>query len=152
VSRGYFGIGIFHPKTEHNIGTLWRSAYLYDASFLFTIGRRYRTQSSDTQRTPRHVPLFHFPTVTDLLEHLPWACPLVGIELDQRSVPLETYKHPERACYLLGAEDHGLPPGVVDRCHDVVQISTSRPQSMNVAVAGSLVLHHRHTSRLAVSA
>jgi len=25
--RGYFGIGIYLPKTETNLGTLWRSAF-----------------------------------------------------------------------------------------------------------------------------
>jgi hypothetical protein len=34
--RGYFGIGIYHGKTEENIGTLWRSAYAYGADFVFT--------------------------------------------------------------------------------------------------------------------
>ena len=29
--RGYFGIGIFHGKTETNIGTLWRSAAILGA-------------------------------------------------------------------------------------------------------------------------
>lgn len=30
--RGYFGIGIYHIKTEENIGTLWKSAYIYISS------------------------------------------------------------------------------------------------------------------------
>jgi tRNA(Leu) C34 or U34 (ribose-2'-O)-methylase TrmL len=44
----YFEIGIYHPKTRNNVGTLWRSAYQLGASGLFTIGRRYERQSSDT--------------------------------------------------------------------------------------------------------
>lgn len=34
----YFAIGIYHPKTEMNMGTLWRSAYQLGASYIFTIG------------------------------------------------------------------------------------------------------------------
>ncbi len=36
----YFEIGIFHPKTKENIGTLWRSAYQLGAAGIFTIGKR----------------------------------------------------------------------------------------------------------------
>lgn len=152
MTRGYFGIGIWHGKTEHNIGTLWRSAHLYGASFIFTVGPRYKMQASDTPKVRRHTPLFEFADIDDLHAHLPYSCPLVGVELDPRAVPLGEFAHPERACYLLGAEDHGLPLAVLDRCHSVVQIETALPQSMNVAVAGSLVLHARHTSKVGVLA
>lgn len=152
MSRGYFGIGIWHGKTEHNIGTLWRSAHLYDAAFIFTVGQRYKMQASDTPKTRRHTPMFEFASIDDLIAHLPYSCPLVGVELDPRAEPLDSFRHPERACYLLGAEDHGLPKAVLDRCHSIVQIETPRPESMNVAVAGSLMLHHRFaTSKALVS-
>lgn len=146
MTRGYFGIGIVNGKTEANIGSLWRAATLYDASFVFTVGRRYKRQASDTPNTPRHTPLFEFQTFDDLLAHLPYGCPLVGVELDPRAVPLTEFRHPERACYLLGAEDHGLPVAVLDRCHMLVQIESALPASMNVACAGSLLLHNRFTA------
>lgn len=149
MSRGYFAVGVYHPKTEANIGTLMRTAYLYDAAFVFTVGRRYSKQASDTPYTSRHVPLFHFASIDDLINHLPSGCPLVGVELDPRGVQVQDYKHPERAAYLLGAEDHGLPQHVVDRCHSLVEIPSVQPQSMNVAVAGSIVVYDRHAKVLA---
>lgn len=152
MSRGFFAVGIFHNKTPQNIGTLWRSAHMYDAAFVFTVGARYTRQASDTPKTPRHKPLFHFRDLDDLIDHLPVACPLVGIELDPRATMLGEYVHPERACYLLGAEDHGLSVDARDRCHDLVQIEGPKPQSLNVAVAGSLVMHHRWMSRVEVAA
>ena len=39
---GYCGIGIENGKAEVNLGTLWRSAHIFGAVFLFTVGRRYR--------------------------------------------------------------------------------------------------------------
>lgn len=144
MTRGYFAVGVYHPKREVNVGSLWRTAHLYGAAFVFTVGQRYQPQSSDTPKTPRHTPLFHFADMDDLREHLPHAAPLVGVELDDRSEPLATFEHPERAVYLMGAEDHGLPPSVLAACHHVVQIETPMPQSMNVAVAGSLVVHDRY--------
>lgn len=144
MSRGFFAVGIWHPKTETNVGTLWRSAYLYGASFMFTIGRRYKRQSSDTPKTPLHVPLFHFDAVEDLRVHLPQGALLVGVEMCDRARPLSRYGHPAQAVYLLGAEDVGLPDKILAQCHSVVRIECPTPQSMNVAVAGSIVMHDRY--------
>lgn len=155
MMRGYFGIGIYHPKHEANVGGLWRSASLYGAAFIFTIGERYQKQATDTSRTPFHTPLFHFESIDDLITHLPHAAPLIGVELDERAQMLPGFWHPERAVYLLGAEDRGLPPEVLDRCHKVVQIPSLGEASMNVASAGTVLLYDRHvkrsSSRLAVA-
>lgn len=150
MTRGFFGVGVYHPKTEKNIGTLMRSAYLYGAAFVFTVGSRYKRQASDTPNTTMHIPLFHFDDVEALVNNLPNACPLVGIELDPRGQQVQEFAHPDRAAYLLGAEDNGLPQKVIDRCHFLVEIPTVRPQSMNVATAGSIVLHDRHIKSLKV--
>jgi tRNA G18 (ribose-2'-O)-methylase SpoU len=145
TSRGYFGVAVWHPKHEVNIGSLWRSAHLYGAAFVATVGSRYaHRQASDTMATTRHTPLHHYDTIDDLIDHLPHSCPLVGVELDPRAVGLDRFVHPLRALYLLGAEDHGLPPKITDRCHFLVQIPTVVNRSMNVASAGTVVLADRH--------
>lgn len=139
--RGYFAVGIYHPKREVNIGSLWRTANILGASFLFTIGRRYADQHSDTMKTWKHIPLFHFDTLDDLWALSPFSCPIVGVELADHAIPIEKFSHPERAIYLLGAEDHGLPPDVMKRCHALVRLKGET--SMNVSVAGSIVLYDR---------
>ena len=146
--RGYFGIGVWHPKHEMNVGTLWRSAHAYGAAFVFTVGRRYERQSSDTVKTWRHIPLWHFENMADLRVHLPYSCPLIGLELIDTSASLIGYHHPDRACYLLGAEDHGLSETILGECHDVVQVPSVAPFCLNVAVAGSIVMYDRYRKRL----
>lgn len=147
--RGYFAVGIYHPKRELNVGGLLRSAGLYQAAMVFTVGRRYERQASDTMNVPAHVPLLHFVDVDDLAAHLPFGCRLAGVELDPRARMLSEYVHPERVAYLLGAEDHGLPEGVRARCHELVQIETPVPYSMNVASAASVVIYARYEQVLA---
>ena len=146
--RGFFAIGVYHPKTEQNIGTLMRSAFLYDAAFVFTVGQRYHRQASDTPKTEGSIPLFHFETVEDLHAHLPNGAPLVGVELDPRAIPLHEFTHPERGVYLLGAEDRGLPQRVIEQCHHLVVLDSIQPQSMNVATAGSIVIYDRHVKAM----
>ena len=143
--RGFFGIGIYHGKTAENIGTLWRSANILGADFIFTIGKRYKKQSSDTLKTPRHIPLYHYTDWEDMFSHLPYSCPVVAIELDENSIPLEQFTHPERCVYLLGAEDGGIPKDILSRCKDIVQLRGDT--CMNVSVAGSIVMYDRAVKR-----
>lgn len=143
--RGYFGIGIENTKTPANLGTLWRSANLYNAAFLFTVGRRFVKQCSDTMKTERHIPIFDYDDIEIFYSNLPYGCQLVGVELTDDAVSLSRFRHPERAVYLLGAEDHGLTNAALNKCHAVVQIPTAKQFSMNVAVAGSLVMYDRFT-------
>lgn len=139
--RGYFGIGIFNGKNTANIGTFWRSANIFGADFIFTIGKRYQKQCSDTMKTPRHIPLYHYEDSEDFFNHVPYGCPVVGIELSEKSVPLERYVHREQCIYLLGAEDHGISNTVLSRCVDIVQIPGD--VCLNVSVAGSIVMYDR---------
>lgn len=140
--RGYCGIGIFHPKIEHNIGTLWRSAHCMGASFIFTIGRRYSHQASDTTKAYKEIPLFNYRDMEELCENIPHGCKLVGVEQTKTSRPLNNYVHPNNAIYLLGAEDHGLSEQVCMQCHDLIEIPNI-PICLNVTTAGSIVLYDR---------
>jgi len=138
--RGFFGIGIYNPKTEVNIGTLWRTAQNLGASFIFTVGKRYQRQKTDTTKAFRHVPLYHYSTLEEFEKSIPYNCSVICIEQTKDAIDLPRFSHPERCVYLLGAEDYGLPEDFVD-LHLTVQIPASR--CLNVAVAGSIVLYDR---------
>ncbi len=138
---GYCAIGVLNAKTEHNIGTLWRSAYILGAAYIFTIGKRYKKQSSDVLRTWARIPYFHYDTIEDFLENIPYDCRLIGIELTDEAEWLHEHTHHKRAIYLLGSEDQGLPEKVLKRCNHVLKLPGN--SSLNVAVTGSIVLHDR---------
>lgn len=143
MPRGYFGIGVVGAKTETNVGTLLRSAHAFGAAFVFTVGHRYgRRQSTDTTDATRHVPLWQFATFEELVRSVPLGCAMIGVELDERAVALSEFKHPERALYVLGAEDHGLSEADRSRCDALVQIPGAA-FCLNVATAGSIVLYDR---------
>ena len=139
--RGFFGVAILHPKKEVNVGGLCRSAAILGAAFVAVIGRRFQPQASDTMKSYRHVPFFEFESFEEFYSKLPYGSKLVGIELSERATDLASFTHPEQAVYILGAEDHGLPDQVMDRCHALVRLRGDF--SMNVAVAGTIVLYHR---------
>jgi tRNA G18 (ribose-2'-O)-methylase SpoU len=111
------------------------------AQFIFTIGKRYPKQASDTLNTAKHIPLFEYKTWEDFRTHTPKDCELIAVELDDKSKPIETFTHPERAVYLLGAEDNGIHKSVLSECRRIVQLPGIF--CMNVAVAGSIVMYDR---------
>lgn len=125
---------------------MWRSAWQLGATEIFTVAERWpKRQASDTYKAWRHIPYRKYADVDALLESLPYSCPLIGVEMGGK--PLGGFSHPERACYLLGAEDHGLPEQVLDQCHQIVSLPSVRTPSFNVAVAGSIVMYDRLTKQ-----
>ncbi|MGB1004032.1 MAG: RNA methyltransferase, partial [Salibacteraceae bacterium] len=137
----YFGIGIQNGKTPENLGVLWRTAQNMGANFIFTIGNRYENQACDTHRAVKAIPYFHYETFNDFFNHLPKGARLVGVELTDDAEALETFSHPRRCVYLLGAEDHGLSKKAQEKSHFLIKFNSIK--SLNVAVAGSIVMYDR---------
>tara|TARA_R110002111_G_scaffold98648_2_gene152278 strand:- start:1057 stop:1515 length:459 start_codon:yes stop_codon:yes gene_type:complete len=137
----FFGIGIQNGKTPENLGVLWRSAQNLGASFIFTIGNRYAKQACDTHNAVKSMPYFHYDTFEDFFSNLPKGTRLVGIELTNDALPLETFNHPRRCVYLLGAEDHGLSNKAIESSHFLIKFKSQL--SLNVSVAGSIVMYDR---------
>ncbi len=141
--NGYCGIGIYHSKSQKNIGTLWRSAMLFKASFIYTVGIEFKkNQPTDTYKSWRQVPMLYYNTIEDFIKHLPCESQLIGVELTEDAEDIVEFVHPKRAVYLLGTETTGLPPEVLALCKKVIKLPGKF--SMNVSTAGSLVLYDRH--------
>lgn len=139
--RGYFGIGIEDAKFVENLGTLWRSAMCFGASFIFTIGNRYTKDPQNTTRTERHVPYLHFKDIKDFQLHLARDAKVIGVELLEEAESLESFKHPQQAIYVLGGEDRSLTWQLQGICDYLVKFNSK--YCLNVATAGSIVMYDR---------
>lgn len=137
----FFGIGIQNGKTPENLGALWRTAQNLGASFIFTIGNRYAKQASDTHNAVKSMPYFHYDNFDDFFNNLPKGARLVGVELTDTAEALESFHHPRRCVYLLGAEDNGLTNEAIEKSHFLVKFNSQL--SLNVAIAGSIVMYDR---------
>ncbi len=55
--RGYFGIGVEGISKPMNLGSLWRTAHAFGASFVFTVGaacgRREGERAAVARAAPR---------------------------------------------------------------------------------------------------
>ncbi len=139
--KGYFGIGCLNMKNSINYGTLFRTAQIFNADFIFLIGQRFKGQASDTMKSWKHIPTYSYKDFTDFNSHRPHDCLLIGIELIESAIPIKEFKHPKQACYLLGAEDNGLTKDAIEKCNHIICLPGER--SLNVSVAGSIVLFDR---------
>lgn len=140
ASRGYFGIGVECAKVSANVGILMRSAQCFGAAFVFVIGARYRRLPTDTMCVERHVPLYEYESIQEMKARQPQQASLIGIEIVDGAETLTSFDHPQRAVYLLGAEDRGLSEAALAELDTVVSIPSG---NLNVAVAGSIVMYDR---------
>jgi tRNA G18 (ribose-2'-O)-methylase SpoU len=143
--KGYFGIGVEGVSKAMNVGTLFRTAHAFGASFVFLLRARYNRREgalSDTSDTPRSVPTYNFADLESF--RLPQGCRLVGVEITDAALELPTFRHPRQAAYILGAEREGLSADVQALCDYIVKIPTRF--SVNLGVAGALIMYDRQLS------
>lgn len=146
MKKNFYGVAIMHPKNENNVGSLLRTAHLLNCDFICIIGKRYETQASDTSKIKQNVPFLEFESFDEFQKYRP-SCELMAVELSPQASLLNThYVHPRNAIYLLGAEDYGIPQKYLNKCNRIIQLYGE--YSMNVAVAGSIVLYDRFVKNL----
>lgn len=140
--RGYFGIGAERISKAMNVGSLFRTAYAFGASFAFTVDARYKRSEiakADTSDAIGQLPFYRFPDIDSMM--LPEGCDIVGIELTDDAVDLPSFRHPARCAYVLGPERGSLSENMLHRCAHVVKIPTRF--CINVGLAGAIALYDR---------
>ena len=140
--RGYFGIGVECVSKPMNIGSLFRSAHAFGASFVFTIDAQYNIAAGgkvDTSDATNHVPFYSFPDPESVI--VPNQCKIVGVELVDDAADLPSFRHPLQAAYILGPERGHLSSLMLKRCTYTVKIPTKF--CINVGIAGALTMYDR---------
>lgn len=143
--RGYAALGVEGVSKARNAGAVIRTAHAFNASFAFLVGgdiSKREIAQTDTSRAIEQMPLYLSEHIEDFT--LPEGCSLVGIEITDDAHDLPSFRHPRAAAYVLGGERTGLSPEMVSLCDHIVKIPTRF--SLNLAVAGALVLYDRMQS------
>jgi tRNA(Leu) C34 or U34 (ribose-2'-O)-methylase TrmL len=144
--RGYAAIGLDNPKSAPNVGSILRACAVYDVSLLAISGPRFKRMKSnptDTLKAWRHFPVLE---VADVFDALPYDCVPIAVEFDPNASPLPTFKHPQRAFYIFGAEDATLGKRITDRCKQTVVVPTK--YCMNLAATVNVLLYDRLAKEL----
>lgn len=140
MARGYFGIGLYMPKTGENVGGSLRAANCYGAAFVAIEGGRnnFLKHATNTASAQKHMPVFTEGVVFD---HVPNGCEIVVVDLIDGAISLVDFFHPPRAFYLFGPEDGTLGIKHTPRAHHVVFVPTRF--CMNLASTVNVVLYDR---------
>ena len=118
-SSSYFGVGIVGETKDAHHGTLLRSSYQYGASFICTIGgkhSKHTMRDTDTSKAWCYIPIFSYPTVEKLTNCAPYNCPWVACIDGPGGIPLNEFKHPQRALYLFPGDDDTLLQTILPKC------------------------------------
>jgi tRNA(Leu) C34 or U34 (ribose-2'-O)-methylase TrmL len=134
--RGWYGIALYEPKIEANLGIVCRSAHAFGAAFVACIGQRYRRVSTDTTKAGCSLPILYFPSWRECSETFTQV-PIVTVEVNA-GVPLASFAHPEQAIYVLGGEDRSVP--FTGDC--AVHIPTR--YCLNLGSCATVVMYDRH--------
>jgi len=144
--RGYFAVGVEGISKPRNVGSLFRSAHAFGASFVFAVAPKVNVREiyqSDTSDTAKHLPLYQYPSIEEM--QMPKNIKLVGVELTDDAIDLPSFRHPERAAYIMGPERGNLSDEMLERCDFTLKIPTKF--CINVGIAGAIVLYDRQLSR-----
>lgn len=139
--RGFAAIALDNPKYGVNVGGVLRAAHCYRASLVIVAGPRrtkFLRDPADTMKAYRHIPV---QWLDDPLTAIPFDCVPVAVDLLPDAEPLTTFRHPERALYVFGAEDATLGRRITDRCARKVFVPTQH--CMNLAATVNVVLYDR---------
>ena len=138
----------------HNVRSLWNVGAFFRTCDALNIERLYLT--GYTGQPPRKeitktalgaeqtVPWEHAEDPVALAKQLKkegWA--IVPLELTDNAIDLMQFRSPERVCLIVGHELSGVPQEILTIADAVVQIPMlGKKESLNVAVAAGIALHH----------
>lgn len=138
MKTGFVGIGTVGGKFNKNLGSIIRSASVFNADFVFSIGGRY-SSSNTAVGHDRHIPIFSFPDFRTFCDCIPQDATLVRADVDAVS-SLSDFEHPDKVIYLMGAEDYGFNEEVKS---ESVGVRIETDFCLNQAVTAGIFLYDR---------
>jgi 23S rRNA (guanosine2251-2'-O)-methyltransferase len=145
-------------RSTHNVGSIFRTAEGFGIKRIILTGYTpYPSVILDT-RLPHiaakitkqiHktalgaedlVPFRHFETIEEFLAIN--LLPIIALEQNERSIPLENFHLDEDCILLLGEEVHGIELRLLEHCMTIVEIPMKgQKESFNVSVAAGIALY-----------
>lgn len=138
----------------HNIRSMWNVGSFFRTCDAFAVEKIYLTGytafpprkeiSKTAIGAEEHVAWEHHADPVPVLKALKeegWS--LVALELTPQSKRLPSFAPAKKTCLIVGHELTGVPEDILSLCDDVVAIGMlGHKESLNVAVAAGVALHH----------
>ena len=146
-------------RSTYNVGAIFRTAEGFGVNKIICSGYTPYPRTREDQRIPHladkitkqihktalgaeELVPFEQTDVLDLMKFKEQGYRIVGLELDERSQPINTYEAPEKIALLLGEEVDGISQEFRDACDDIVEIPMrGSKESYNVSVAAGIAMY-----------
>lgn len=142
TKRHTFHVAIENWQHDFNIGTVVRNANAFLAHTVHIIGKK-RWNRRGAMVTDRYQHIENHASVEAFTR---WAAesglPLIGIDIIERSTPIESSRLPKRCVLVFGQEGPGLSDAMIEACdrvHAITQYGSTR--SINVGVASGIAMY-----------
>ncbi|MCO5597633.1 hypothetical protein L7F22_051714 [Adiantum nelumboides] len=136
---------VYNVAKRHNIGTLARCATAFGVSEMILVGKHKDFNAFGSHGAAAHIQYRHFFTLGDARSHLKKnECDIIGIEITDGAMPVQSHPFTRSTAFLLGNEGTGLSDKEMAICDYFIYIAQygGGTASLNVTVAASIVLHH----------
>jgi tRNA G18 (ribose-2'-O)-methylase SpoU len=137
--RARFSIALVRAKNPFNIGAIIRVAHSFLVREIHLIGTEpwYERAAMGMQK---YETLVEHPDEASFLAAI-GDRPLIGVERDAARTTLWEAPFPDDLVFVLGSENDGVPPALLEACHEVIAIPMyGINHSYPVAVAAGMVL------------
>ena len=135
---------VYNVGKRQNFGQLLRSAAAFGVTAIFIVGAE-KLSTFGNQGTTLHCEFRHFDDIKTAKEYLVSKnIALVGIEISDDAVAVQEHPFKGDTCFMLGNEGTGMNQLQLDACDSFVYVPqySGATASLNVFIAGSIVLHH----------
>ncbi|HUC96322.1 MAG TPA: TrmH family RNA methyltransferase [Candidatus Saccharimonadales bacterium] len=146
-------------RSTHNIGSIFRTCEGFGVSKIIVSGYSPYPKLPNDTRLPHlvtrltdqihksalgaetMVPFEHVDDVDfDSIKKSGFT--IVGLEQDNRSIPINKFSRPPKMALVLGEEVYGLTDDIRDECDALIEIPMSgKKESFNVSVAAGIALY-----------
>lgn len=135
-------------RSMWNVGSFFRTCDAFAVEKIFLTGYTAHPPRKEISKTAigaeEHVAWESHQDPIPVLKSLKeegWS--LVALELTKESISLPDFKPHAKTCLIVGHELTGVPEDILSLCDDVVAIGMlGHKESLNVAVAAGIALHH----------
>lgn len=146
-------------RSTHNIGSIFRTCegfgvqkiiisgyspypHMTNDSRLPHIANKLTSQIHKTALGAENMVPFEYQEKLNLEALKADGYTIVGLEQDEKSIPIASYQPPQKVALLIGEEVEGLTSELLQRCDQLIEIPMKgEKESFNVSVATGIALY-----------
>jgi tRNA G18 (ribose-2'-O)-methylase SpoU len=135
---------VYNIGKRKNFGDILRSAAAFGVIEVFVVGAK-KLSLFGNQGTQRYCKFTHFESLDNAkVELQKRGIRLVGIEITDQAIPIQSFPFVGPTCFMAGNEGSGMNEQQIAACDSFVFIPqySGATASLNVATATGIVLHH----------